>query len=166
MTPRSYWEQSNANPARRRAILEAAIPPDQDGCWDWPGTRTAGGYGQMRGGSKVKIYVHRASYEAFVGPIPDGLHIDHLCRNRACFNPAHLEPVTNAVNCARGMSPGAVVARTNICARGHELTEDNVIRRSDGARQCRPCNVEWQRARYWRNKSKSETAGTADSGAA
>jgi hypothetical protein len=74
------------------------------GCWRWNGTQNGIGYGQTRVAGR-KVYVHRLSYELFVGPIPPGLEIDHLCRNRACVNPTHLEPVTHAENVRRMVRP-------------------------------------------------------------
>lgn len=125
--------------------LEAKIPEDRSGCWEWPST-TKGGYGLMRTGPGKKDYVHRVSYRVFIGAIPDGLQIDHLCRNRACFNPVHLEPVTNQENFLRGMHPNAVSSRTDKCRMGHALTPENsMIRAATGDRRCRECNYEWQR---------------------
>lgn len=66
-------------------------------CWLWRAATTVG-YGVFKRATKVLVYAHRWSYEHHVGPIPEGLHIDHLCRVRACVNPAHLEPVTLAEN--------------------------------------------------------------------
>ena len=72
-----------------------------NGCWIWTGQTTIAGYGQFTRNRKT-IYAHRAMYESEVGPIPEGLVIDHLCRTPSCVNPAHLEPVTNAENVRRG----------------------------------------------------------------
>lgn len=116
---------------------------DETDCWQWSGALT-GGYGRMyvRG---VQVFAHRWSYERFVGPIPAGLQVDHLCRNRACTNPTHLEPVTSKENTLRGMSPSAVHARMTKCHQGHDYTEANTrwVRRpelsSGVARACILC---------------------------
>lgn len=97
------------------------------------------GYGSIRRDGRTQ-YAHRWHYEQAFGPIPDGLTIDHLCRNRACINPAHLEAVTRQENTARGMSPSAVTARTGYCQHGHLMEGYNVILiKATGKRRCRAC---------------------------
>lgn len=111
---------------------------------------------QCRGGYTVFTYpggrhtqTHRAAYELWVGPIPDGLVLDHLCRVRACCNPVHLEPVTHRENIARGQAPSAIVVATNRCKRGHELTEENTYRRRDAStRACLTCRRATSRNAY------------------
>ena len=112
-----------------------------DSCWEWGGYRHGNGYGAIWHEGK-QVLVHRWSYEHFVGPIPDGLTIDHLCRNRACVNPAHMEPVTSRENTRRAM-------RTH-CINGHEFTPENTYTPNDGKRYCRECRR--QRNRTHRKK--------------
>lgn len=106
---------------------------DADGdCWVWTAARYHDGYGQFD-----RFRAHRWAYERLVGPIPDGLQLDHLCRNRACVNPDHLEPVTNDENMAR--SPIHNRAKTH-CKRGHAFTPENTyLLPRDGGRKCRAC---------------------------
>ena len=108
-----------------------------DGCWQWVGAIQGAGYGAFWTGPKCKL-AHRIAYEHLVELIPDGLVIDHLCRNRACVNPAHMEVVTGRVNTLRGETLAArQVARTH-CPRGHPYSGDNLIIRG-GKRFCREC---------------------------
>lgn len=108
-----------------------------DSCWVWTGAKQSRGYGNYRG----KL-AHRVSYEKYVGEIPSGLTIDHLCRNRLCVNPEHLEAVTQYVNNMRGDGFASKNLRKTHCYNGHELTEDNVrlYQRKDGVRRkCLTC---------------------------
>ncbi len=114
-------------------------------CWQWTGAKTDKGYGHISVGSGVCRMAHRVSWEIHRGPIPDGLQIDHLCRNRSCVNPDHLEPVTPTVNIQRGFSPAALNSTKAQCVRGHELAGDNV-RTERGRRVCRACRNIRQRA--------------------
>lgn len=110
-------------------------------CWIWQ-RATEKGYARFDIAGRA-TRVHRASYEAHVGPIPEGLVIDHLCRVTACVNPTHLEPVTNAENVRRGNGPAVAAARMKAkthCPKGHEYAPDNLMKRADGWRQCRECS--------------------------
>lgn len=117
------------------------------GCWEWIAGRTTTNYG-----SYGRLYAHRVSYEMHVGPIPDGFHIDHLCRNTLCVNPQHLEPVPPRENMLRGFSPGALAIRLNRCKRGHEFTPENTyIRKDTGFRNCKKCHALAESERTRRN---------------
>ena len=117
-------------------------------CIVWIGTTGRLGYGHISVNSSTKD-VHRVSYETFVRPIPEGLSLDHLCRNRACINPDHLEPVSHRENVLRGFGPTSLNARKTHCKRGHPLSGDNLyIIPSTGSRVCRVCDRERQRRRY------------------
>lgn len=101
-------------------------------CWNWTGNLDRKGYGVMAIG-KIPTKAHRIAYTVITDAIPCGLVIDHLCRNRRCVNPDHLEPVTQEENKRRG-----VAARTH-CKHGHEYTAENTIT-SRGFRECRTCD--------------------------
>jgi DNA-directed RNA polymerase subunit RPC12/RpoP len=110
-------------------------------CLEWAGSLTKG-YGEFTI-TRKKSKAHRWLYERWVGPIPEDLELDHLCRNRACVNPSHLESVTRTMNILRGESPPARNARSTHCVQGHEFTPENTrINRRDGGRECRACGRE------------------------
>lgn len=116
---------------------------DHEGdCWIWVGKVLPNGYGRFWFDGKQR-YAHRVAYEQFVGPIPNGLVIDHLCRNRGCVNPDHLEPVTHQENCRRG-AKGSLVTH---CPNNHPLDEANTYVKPNGTRRCRQCNTDLQRQR-------------------
>src|SRR5690625_379633 len=108
-------------------------------CWEWKGQRTVAGYGRFRSDDGFG-YAHRWSYEHHVGQIPQGLTIDHLCRNTWCVNPAHLESVTAGENALRGTGPSAQNARKTHCVRGHAFDEDNTSILPGGGRRCLACH--------------------------
>lgn len=115
-----------------------------DTCWLWQAGRNADGYGTIYADGRTRA-AHRVSYEIHVGPIPEGMTLDHLCRVRHCVNPAHLEPVTNRENILRGTAPTATNARRTHCANGHLLAGRNLILK-DGGRRCRTCINAMKRA--------------------
>lgn len=121
-------------------------------CWEWVGSVSRSGYGQFWSVSKDAYEpAHRVGYELLIGAVPEGLCLDHLCRNRKCVNPDHLEPVSLGENVLRGFGPGALNARKVSCKRGHSLSGENVYHRS-GKRYCRECRAEAQR-RYTERKT-------------
>lgn len=106
-------------------------------CWEWTAARQPSGHGRFYIDGKVQR-AHRVAYELLVGPIPDGLHIDHLCLNTSCVNPDHLEPVTAGTNVLRGYGPTAMEARQTHCKHGHLFNASNTYWRGR-KRQCREC---------------------------
>jgi hypothetical protein len=111
-------------------------------CWLWTASLIPFGYGQFGAESGVNVRAHRFAYELLVGPIPEGMQLDHLCRVRHCVNPDHLEPVTHKEHMRR-----SVRARRNHCKYGHPFDQRNTSVRTDGARACKTCMRDQWRAR-------------------
>ena len=139
-----------------RARIERSYRLDANGCWISTLTQNGNGYTQIClkvDGQRRMVLTHRASYVAFVGPIPDGLVLDHLCRNRACINPDHLEAVTQSVNVLRGERTYELKSE---CKQGHPFDAANTYARPDGrGRQCRTCVRTSSREYKRRNRAAS-----------
>ncbi len=127
-----------------------------DDCWLWLASRDRTGYARFVMSGK-RTLVHRFAYEALVGPIPEGLELDHLCRVRHCVNPAHLEPVTPKVNVLRSEGLAAINAAKVVCVNGHAFTEENTYILKSGSRvgkrACRICLADRSRTYHQRRKA-------------
>lgn len=143
-------------------LWERVSPEPNSGCWLWLGGHSPRGYGMFYVNGKNRA-VHRVSFELYVGPIPDGLELDHKCRNPACLNPAHLEPVTHIENMRRGQ-PGIITgakqrAKTH-CPSGHKYEGRNLYVRNNGERECAECSrirsKEYQRKRRARRSTNEQ----------
>lgn len=122
-----------------------------NGCWKWGGSLKKKGYGYFSlWPCRKTISAHRISYMWFIGDIANGLTLDHLCRNRYCVNPSHLEPVTNKENILRGEGLAAENIRKTHCAKGHEFTLENTYTRPGTKhRSCRECRRAWSLKWYY-----------------
>ncbi len=125
-----FWE---------RVVVSGPIHPTLGKCWTWLGAKIGDGYGLtlLPGGKYGRA--HRFAYTFLVRRVGEDEVIDHLCRNKSCVNPAHLEPVSNRVNILRGESPSATQARRTHCVRGHPLSGVNLVVYYGSVRQCLVC---------------------------
>lgn len=130
----------NGRGLHQRLIAKITTHAD---CWLWTGGKDHKGYGQIKIDGK-QARAHRASFEFFRGAIPEGKQLDHLCRNRACIRPDHLEPVTPRENTLRGHTIAAAQAALTQCPRGHRYDGSNLRLSNHGRRRhCRACANEW-----------------------
>jgi hypothetical protein len=124
-----------------------AHAPHLGRCWTWTSALDFGGYPILWIGDGKSVRAHRFAYELLVRPIPSGLTIDHLCRNRRCVNPAHMDPCTAGENAKRSpLAPYNARAASTHCKRGHEFNEKNTMIHH-GRRECRACHAMHERRR-------------------
>lgn len=140
-----WWKAQPSGACRRvdniRERLLGNVRTSSTGCWDFQGTRILSGYGRISWNGRAWL-THRVSYTLFVGTIPAGLEIDHLCKNKACCNPAHLEAVTRGENIRRGTQWHHLAEKERaktVCPAGHSYDSENTYFSPSGCRQCRIC---------------------------
>lgn len=156
-------QQCSADSQRKTAYQQVFEPGKysvEGDCWIWTGFKTWEGYPRTGAANKgLSQYAHVAAYTLTIGPVPEGLQLDHLCKNRSCINPRHMEPVTPVVNSSR-----AKWATSTHCIHGHEFTECNThhyIQKRNGrpARRCKACHAIESHSRYLRQKAAAAIAG-------
>ena len=133
------------------ADLVARVERRDTGCWEWQGVLSHHGYGRPWFEGR-RQFAHRVFFEAVRGPIPDGLQLDHLCKNRRCVRPSHLEAVSAAENIARSSGVQVLNKAKTACIHGHPLDEANTYYTPDGRRNCRLCRLE--AVRRYKNRKK------------
>lgn len=135
--PKRFWNKVK--------VVDCIYRPELGPCWEWTGAKNSGSYGSLITGSRTDgtrkpVFAHRFAYEKLIGPIPNALEPDHLCRNHSCVNPHHLELVTHHENILRGKAGAYLKARTH-CPHGHPYDEENTSI-SGGRRSCKACKRE------------------------
>ncbi len=136
---------SDELPLDQRFFAKVDVGNSPAGCWIWTAHVDDDGYGRLQV-QRRSVRAYRIAYEMFVGPVPVGLQIDHLCREPGCVNPLHLEAVTREENLKRGRRAGGHGRETH-CPQGHPYDDANTRRRPDGCRRCRTCERQRQRRR-------------------
>lgn len=135
--------------------LKTKIIIDNNGCWNFTGCLNKKEYGRFFLYNKVRLS-HTASYILFKGEIIKGNTIDHLCRNRKCVNPDHLESVKHKINLLRGNSITTLQSKQTHCKNGHLFNEKNTIIQHEGkGRRCRICDLKWRKNNYENKKRKA-----------
>lgn len=128
----------------RNFWAKVAVPNQPSCCWEWSGKRVNGRYPYFGIYPAGEFTAYRVAYTLLIGPIPEGMTLDHLCRNPGCVNPDHLEPVPPGINVLRGYGIYAQNARKTRCVHGHEFTPQNTKTDDLGYRRCRACAIEYK----------------------
>ncbi len=145
-------------PAIERVLSNITMEPNS-GCWLWLKGHNKKFYGTV-GENGICKYVHRVTYEHFVGPIQEGLVLDHKCRVTLCCNPAHLRPMTIYENAALG-DPNRWMRERTTCPNGHAYTEDTTIRTERGGRRCAVCKNEYRQRKNAKERAQWALAKAA-----
>lgn len=154
-----WWRHGDCLAGRPTALRDrffAKVRIDASGCWLWQGRLFSNGYGTIRDAPHRRL-AHRVAYELLVGPVPDGLVLDHLCRVRRCVNPAHLEAVTQGENVRRGVRADGSPVLRQACGHGHLYSAESTHITPSGQRRCRICDA--QRARDRRAAQRAARLG-------
>lgn len=130
--------RSNNVDGQTRFCSKAKIGETEE-CWPWLGYKTQKGYGVFFKKGTGNIRAHRFAYELWIAPIPEGLTIDHLCKQPDCVNPNHMEPVSISVNTLRGVGLAPTYVKRTHCNYGHPFDLFNTYKRKDNSRRCRTC---------------------------
>lgn len=158
------WPKGKPRPDVAERMRARCVVTAQ-GCWEWQGARDKRGYGRLTFANRSWL-VHRLMFALTNGFDVLGPALDHLCRNHACINPAHLESVTVGENTRRGLIPNILRARgaaVTHCPQGHEYTPENTRRSSGGWRECGICRA--ARHRRYRQLARNEGARAASEAA-
>lgn len=140
-------------------LFQLQIRFNADGCLEWQGGLDKDGYGRFCGPKRKGVRAHRWAYEHWVGRIPDGAVIDHLCRNRKCVNPEHLEAVSHRENVHRGEGFAGLAYQNRLyCKRGHERSVVGSILTGSGIRLCKQCISEDNARQYMRRRLTERSA--------
>jgi hypothetical protein len=138
--------ETRMKPKTRLVEFGRLLITETDDCLEWPGAKTAGGYGRLNAG-KTSTLVHVAALEIRTGERPPGMDAMHSCHNRACMNYRHLSWGTRSQNIRMMMDAGRHPSQSQThCSKGHELTGDNVRTETGGRRRCRQCKSDYDRA--------------------
>lgn len=148
--PKNITDKDELDNIKKRLLKKISLDEQSD-CWNYTGAIHRGGYGHIGYKSARHMLAHRVSYNVFVGIIPDKMVLDHLCRNRKCVNPKHLEPVTQRQNLLRGEGIQAINAKKTKCLNGHDF---DILFKYGNSRGCTKCNSDRNRKTYLRNKEK------------